>query len=233
MVNLPSKGPGETKPIHPNRRGRRTGRPPCGLPLGPARQSCKTNPIWPGPREAGPLEGGSCKTNPIPAGQPEPQGPSVRNKANLPKPIVQNEPNLEGAARAGRLPCKTKPIRRGRPAMGAGRQVCPAGVTRPKRAKRSQFDPDGLEQARPVWAERAKRSQFLPDRQARSPGQVCETKPIPRLRIADWAQRWGGTPALRPAVPGLRRAKCTKQSQFQWPHRPRPVRELALERAGR
>jgi hypothetical protein len=31
----------------------------------------------------------------------------------------------------GGLPCKTKPIRRGRPAMGAGRQVGPAGATKP------------------------------------------------------------------------------------------------------
>jgi len=55
---------------------------PAACPLEPASQSCKTNPIWPGSRDAGLLEGGSCKTNPISAGQPEPQGPSVRNKAN-------------------------------------------------------------------------------------------------------------------------------------------------------
>jgi hypothetical protein len=250
---------------------------------------------------------------------------------------VQNEPNLEGAAGAGRLPCKTKPIRRGRPAMGAGRQVCPAGVTRPKRAKRSQFGPDGQERARPVGVERAKQSQFLGMVQFRPPcgysprvgwvapikgsqtrciqwhrhpaddswaGSPCHLSPCHPYRLLPsfepgqflgsgtegkyfegkelWSifhprgpgetkpihpnrRGWGtgrppcGLPARtrEPIVqnePNLARlqrrrppggrivqnkpnfgrpagtpgAKCAKQSQFQWPHRPRPVRGLAL-----
>jgi hypothetical protein len=101
--------------------------------------------------------------------------PALQFSAGGPGAIVQNEPNLEGAAGAGRLPCKTKPIRRGRPAMGAGRQVCPAGVARPKYAKRSQFGPDGQERARPVGVERAKQSQFLG---SGTEGKCCEAKEL-------------------------------------------------------
>jgi hypothetical protein len=76
-------------------------------------------------------------------------------------------------------------------------------------------------------ADCAKRTQFRPGPWLRCPTiplfyhstipircLSCETKPISRLRIADWGQTCGGTPALRPADSGLRRAKCAKRSQF-------------------
>jgi hypothetical protein len=40
---------------------------------------------------------------------------------------------------------------------------------------------------------------------------LCETKPILRLRIVDWGQTCGGIPALCPVTSGLRRPVCTNK----------------------
>ncbi len=84
-----------------------------------------------------------------------------------------------------------------------------SGLRRAKCAKRTQFPagPGGTE------GKRAKQTQFGATRPA-SGGELRKTKPISRLRIADWEQTCGGTPVLWPAAFGLRRAKCAKRTQF-------------------
>ncbi len=80
-----------------------------------------------------------------------------------PMSAVQTKPMPPGTGRQGhrrgRL-CETKPISRGCPGKGAG---CDGAAVRVRRAKQSQFVPDGQEWARSIAAER---------------GQSCKTNPI-------------------------------------------------------
>jgi hypothetical protein len=75
-------------------------------------------------------------------------------------------------------------------------------------------------QGRGTWVKCAKRTQFA--RRCRvgrgfggvGRGELCETNPILRLRIADWIQSCGGTPAVQPAASAVRRPIVRNEPNF-------------------
>ncbi len=149
----------------------------------------QTKPIWSSSRAV--LHGTVRIT---PRGATTNAGPSAPNKANW----------GSGWKPGSRL-CKTNPICAGRPAMGAGQQVGPAGAIRPNVRNKANFSiadfglwiadwgqtcggslPSGLP-SRSCTGQLCKQTQFARGCTAGPPWrQSCETKPISRLRIADW-----------------------------------------------
>ena len=113
----------------------------------------------------------------VPEGRIGGASPTLQVRSNAP-----NKPNLAKPAgrpdRPGAKTCETNPI-----PGGAGWDG--ASGTRGKCAKRTQFGAARLA----------------------SGGRLCKTKPVSRLRISDWGQTYGGTPA----PPGI---YCAKRTQF-------------------
>jgi hypothetical protein len=135
-----------------------------------------------------------CGTNPISRVRQRRAGPMVQNKPNFRWP---GYPTIRVFYHStipvrGQL-CETKPNFGGIGCLGK-EQYCMIGSS--PESKTCETNPI----CRP------------PHRGRRD--QSCETKPIPRLGIADGAQSCGGTPALRPAASGLQKAKCAKRTQF-------------------
>jgi hypothetical protein len=150
--------------------------------------------------------------------------PAFQFSAGGPGAIVQNEPNLEGAAGAGGLACKTKPICRGRPAMGAGRQVGLAGATRPSVRNEANFAIADFGFRTADWGQACggtarpaacggQNVQNEPNsaKPAGGPGcqrgKMCETNPIcgldcaKRSQFAGGARRWARGGRSTPPVP--------------------------------
>jgi hypothetical protein len=122
-----------------------------------------------------------------------------------------NKPNLHLPGRIGGASPALHGLHRAKQSQWGGAADC---------AKQSQFPPrcqagqrlarKGVMVNSTSGRLRQNKANFRLRRAGRGPrggGIICETKPILRLRIADWVQTWSGTCETKPIWPGLGRAR--------------------------